>query len=172
MVLLGSRVSKTLSECPTVGHSLRLFDIREHNSNFTASGSTRAHGHGEARCLTVLEDRMRIATGGLDGTLSVVDLRTKGCVAEVPGHSDEVTCIALEQPRGRALLSWSRNGDLRVWGARTLLELDVLQGAHGPARHYWSESKIGGLIGSYGTQALALTDRSLISCGGDGVVQI
>ncbi len=85
---------------------------------------------------------------------------------------DEVTCLAVEWPRGRALVSGCRNGDIKVWDSRTLLQLDVLHGAHTPTRHYWSGSGIGGLVGSYGTQSVALTDRSLISCGGDGVVKI
>lgn len=157
---------------PAVGDSLRVFDTREPNSAFHASWSAKVHDHGESRCIALLEDRVRIATGGVNGTLSVVDLRTKGCIAELPAHPDEVTCLAVEWPRGRALVSGCRNGDIKVWDSRTLLQLDVLHGAHTPTRHYWSGSGIGGLVGSYGTQSLALTNRSLISCGGDGVVKI
>lgn len=157
---------------PATGDSLRVFDTREPNSSFHASWSARVHDHGESRCLALLEDRVRIATGGVNGTLSVVDLRTKGCIAELPAHPDEVSCLALEWPRGRALVSGCRNGDIKVWDSRTLRQLDVLHGAHTPTRHYWSGSGIGGLVGSYGTQSLALTNRSLISCGGDGVVKI
>ncbi len=62
---------------PAVGHSLRVFDTREPHSSFTASWSTKVHDHGESRCLALLEDRVRIVTGGVNGSLSVVDLRTK-----------------------------------------------------------------------------------------------
>lgn len=157
---------------PAVHNSLRVFDTREPNSSFHASWSAAVNHQSEARCLTLLEDRMRLVTGGLDGSLSVVDIRTKTSVAELPAHSDEVTCIALEMPRGRALVSGSANGEIKLWDSRTLLQLDVIQEAHTPTRHYWSGNGIGGLVGSYGTQGLALTDRSLISCGGDGVVKI
>lgn len=157
---------------PAVHNSLRVFDTREPNSSFHASWSAAVNHQSEARCLALLEDRMRLVTGGLDGSLSVVDIRTKTCVAELPAHSDEVTCIALEMPRGRALVSGSANGEIKLWDSRTLLQLDVIQEAHTPTRHYWSGNGIGGLVGSYGTQGLALTDRSLISCGGDGVVKI
>lgn len=157
---------------PSVGHSLRIFDTREPNYGFHATWSAAVNHQLEARCLILLEDRMRVVTGGLDGSISVVDIRTKTCVAELPAHSDEVTCLALEMPRGRALVSGSANGEIKLWDSRTLLQLDVIQAAHKPTRHYWSGNGIGGLVGSYGTQGLALTDRSLISCGGDGVVKI
>lgn len=157
---------------PAAGHSLRIFDTREPHYGFHASWSAAVNHQTEARCLTLLEDRMRVVTGGLDGSMSVVDIRTKKCVAELPAHSDEVTCLALEMPRGRALVSGSTNGEIKLWDSRTLLQLDVIAEAHTPTRHYWSGNGIGGLVGSYGTQGLALTDRSLISCGGDGVVKV
>lgn len=157
---------------PSVGHSLRIFDSREPHSSFHASWSAAVNHQSEARCLALLEDRMRLVTGGLDGSLSIVDIRTKTCIAELPAHADEVKCLALEMPRGRALVSGSTNGEIKLWDSRTLRQLDVIQEAHKPTRHYWSGNGIGGLVGSYGTQGLALTDRSLISCGGDGVVKI
>lgn len=157
---------------PCVGHSLRIFDTREPHFAFHASWSAAVNHQFEARCLTLLEDRMRVVTGGLDGSLSIVDIRTKACIAELPAHTDEVTCLALEMPRGRALVSGSADGEIKLWDSRTLLQLDVIQDAHKPTRHYWSGNGIGGLVGSYGTQGLALTDRSLISCGGDGIVKI
>lgn len=157
---------------PRVGHSLRIFDTREPYSSFQASWSCAVNHQSEARCLALLEDRMRVVTGGLDGSLSIVDIRTNACIAELPAHEDEVTCLALETPRGRALVSGCSNGEIKLWDSRTLLQLDVVQEAHVPTRHYWSGNGISGLVGSYGTQGLALTDRSLISCGGDGVVKI
>jgi WD40 repeat protein len=170
------------SSPPAAGNSLRVFDTREPDSAFEPSWSTRVHSGGEARCLALLEDRIRIVTGGFDGTLSVVDLRMsrsttwggamQAQVAELAAHSDMVTCLAMESPRERALVSGCRNGDIMIWDSRTLLQLDVIAGAHTPRRHFWSGDGIGGLVGSYGTQAVALTDRSLISCGGDGIVKI
>lgn len=157
---------------PAVHNSLRVFDTREPNSSFHASWSATVNHQSEAKCLALLEDRMRLVTGGLDGSLSVVDIRTRTCVAELPAHLDEVTSVALEMPRGRALVSGSANGEIKLWDSRTLLLLDVIPDAHMPTRHYWSGNGFGGFVGSYGTQGLALTDRSLISCGGDGVVKI
>jgi WD40 repeat protein len=209
------------SSPPCAGHSLRVFDTREAHATYEPSWSARVHSGGEARCLALLEDRIRVVTGGLDGTLCVVDLRmsrklssssssstssSSSCaaspysaasssalgthaagtggsgsagtvgvqapVAELVAHSDMITCLALESPRERALVSGCRNGDIKVWDARTLLQLDYLPCAHAATRHFWSGDGIGGLVGSYGTQAVALTDRSLVSCGGDGVVKI
>jgi WD40 repeat protein len=164
---------------PAMGHSLRIFDTREPHSSMSPSWSARVHNGGEARCVALLEDRVRVVTGGLDGWLSVVDLRMsksataggggmQARVAELPAHDDEVTCLGTELPRGRALVSGCRNGDIKIWDSRTLLQLDSIPGAHPPTRHYWSGSGIGGLVGSYGVQSVVLTDRSLISCGGDG----
>lgn len=169
---------------PAVGHSLRVFDIRDPTSAYSANWSARVNGGGDATCVALLDDRVRLATGGENGSLCTVDLRMsrgsafgggiKHHVSEIPAHGDrdEITCLATESPRGRALVSGSRNGDIRVWDSRTLLQLDHIIGAHPPRRHYWSGSGIAGLVGSYGTQAVALTDRSLISCGGDGIVKI
>lgn len=61
---------------------------------------------------------MRLVTGGCDGSLSVVDARTRTCVAELPAHDDEVICLRIETPRGRALASGCRNGDIKLWDAR------------------------------------------------------
>jgi WD40 repeat protein len=170
------------SSPPAAGHSLRVFDTREPDSTYEPSWSARVHNGGEARCIALLEDRIRIVTGGIDGSLSVIDLRMsrnaslggamQAQVAELAAHDDMVTCLAMESPRERALVSGCRNGDIMIWDSRTLLQLDFIAAAHNPTRHFWSGDGIGGLVGSYGTQAVALTDRSLISCGGDGVVKI
>ena len=47
-----------------------------------------------------------------------------------------------------------------------------LRGTHVLIQHYCSGSGIGGLVGSYGTTPLALTNRSLISCGCDAVSKV
>lgn len=167
---------------PAVGHGLRVYDTREANAMYHTSWSARVHNGGEARCLGLLEDRVRVVTGGVDGTLSVVDLRmsrssaagggVQARVAELPAHDDEVTCLTLESPRGRALISGCRNGDIKMWDSRTLLQLDHLPAAHAQTRHYWSGNGFGGMVGSYGATAAVLTDRSLISCGGDGMLKV
>lgn len=158
---------------PNVGHSLRVFDTREPHVEFRAAMSMRVHDGGEATCLALLDDRVRVVTGGEDGSLCIVDLRNRPCVvSRLPAHNDEVICLSLEAPRGRALASGCRDGDIKLWDARTLRELDHILMAHEPTRHYWSGSGIGGLVGMHGVQSVALTDRSLISCGGDGVVKI
>jgi len=157
----------------SIGHSLRIYDTREvSGSQSRSSWSCRVNKGDEARCLTLLEDRVRVVTGGCNGTLSVVDLRAQSTVAELPAHDDEVTCLSLEVPRGRAMVSGCRNGDIKLWDSRTLLELDHIKGAHPPTRHFLSGSGFGGLIGSHGVTGLYLSDRSLISCGGNGVVNI
>lgn len=185
VVFLDERSSVAAVGDPTaptaVGHGLRIFDTREPNASIQPSWSARIHNGGEARCLALMEDRVRVVTGGIDGSLSVVDMRMsksataggmQAHVAELPAHDDEVTCLALESPRGRALVSCCRNGDIKLWDSRTLLQLDRIPAAHPPTRHYWSGDGIGGMVGSYGTTAASLTDRSLISCGGDGILKV
>ncbi|GAB0498695.1 hypothetical protein MMPV_010042 [Pyropia vietnamensis] len=127
---------------------------------------------GEARAVALLADGLRLVTGGVDGRLGVVDVRTRTAVATLPAHGDEVVALAAEAPRGRALVSGCRDGGVAVWDARTLLRLDELRGAHPPTRHYWSGSGLGGLVGSHGVTGVALTDRSLVTCGGDGTVKV
>mmetsp|Transcript_11955 Transcript_11955/g.49906 ORF Transcript_11955/g.49906 Transcript_11955/m.49906 type:complete len:1302 (+) Transcript_11955:3294-7199(+) len=156
----------------SVGHSLRVFDIREASSSMRATWTARVHTSGEARSLALLEDRMRIVTGGCDGSLSVVDSRTRACVAELPAHDDEVICLRLESPRGRALASGCRNGDIKIWDARTLRVLDLIPKAHSPTRQWLTGTGFGGLVGTHGVRDLYLTDRSLTTCGGDGLVKV
>ncbi|GAB0492323.1 hypothetical protein MMPV_003585 [Pyropia vietnamensis] len=140
-----------------VGHSLRVYDVRAHTRR--AVWSARVHGEaGEARAVALLADGLRLVTGGVDGRLGVVDVRTRTAVATLPAHGDEVVALAAEAPRGRALVSGCRDGGVAVWDARTLLRLDELRGAHPPTRHYWSGSGLGGLVGSHGVTGVALTD--------------
>lgn len=154
-----------------VGHSLRVYDVRLHTRR--AVWSARVHGEaGEARAVALLADGLRLVTGGVDGRLGVVDVRTRTAVATLPAHGDEVVALAAEAPRGRALVSACRDGGVAVWDARTLLRLDELRGAHPPTRHYWSGAGLGGLVGSHGVTGVALTDRSLVTCGGDGAVKV
>jgi hypothetical protein len=52
---------------------------REPDSIYDSRWSTRGQNGGEARCIALLEDRIRIETGGMDGSLSLVDLRITEC---------------------------------------------------------------------------------------------
>jgi len=156
-----------------VGHSLRVFDMREPSHAERATWTCRVHGGIEARCLSMLEDRVRIVTGGVDGTLSIVDTRAQGCIAEqLPAHAEEIVSMCLESPRGRALATGCHGGVIKLWDSRTLLNLDTIADSHAPTRHFWAGSGFGGIVGTHGVKSLHLTDRALISCGGDGAVKI
>jgi hypothetical protein len=93
-------------------------------------------------------------------------------VAELAAHDDMVTCLAMKSPRERALVSGCRNSAVMIWYSRMLSQLHFKAAAHNPTRHVWIGDGIGGSVGSYGTQAIAITDNCLISCDVDGVVRI
>ena len=109
---------------PVQGDSLRVFDTREANSALRTFWSARVLDRGESLCIALLEDRVRIASGGVNFSLSVIDLRANRSVAEFPALLDEVTCLTVECPGGRATVSGSRNGDLKIWDSRKLSQLD------------------------------------------------
>mmetsp|Transcript_6564 Transcript_6564/g.13234 ORF Transcript_6564/g.13234 Transcript_6564/m.13234 type:complete len:2240 (-) Transcript_6564:254-6973(-) len=156
-----------------IGHSLRIFDLRERTATQRATWTSRVHAGAEARCLAMMEDRVRIATGGTDGTMSIVDIRARACIAEqLPAHDDEISCMSVESTRGRALVTGCSSGTVKLWDARTLLPLDTIHGAHAPTRHFWTGAGLGGIVGTHGVKSLCLTDRTLISAGGDGLVKI
>ena len=92
------------------------------------------HDHGESQCITLFEHRVRIVCGGVNGSLSMVDPRANRSIAELPTHPDEVTCLTVDWPTGRALASGSQNGDAEVWDSRILLQLDGLLGTQSPTR--------------------------------------
>jgi hypothetical protein len=86
-------------------------------------------------------------------------------LAELAAHDDMMTCLAMEsQPetnaRERAFVSGCRNSDIIIWDSRTLLHLDSVAAAHNPTRHFWSGDGIGDLVGSHGTEAGALRQKS------------
>jgi hypothetical protein len=53
-----------------------------------------------------------------------------------------------------------------------LSQLHFKAAAHNPTRYVWIGDGIGGSVGSYGTQAIAITDNCYISCDVDGIVRI
>ena len=59
-------------------------------------------------------------SGGVNGSLSVVDLRTNRSIAELPADGDEVACLTVDSPRGRAIASGSRNGNAKIRESRIL----------------------------------------------------
>jgi hypothetical protein len=62
---------------------------------------------------------------------------------ELDAHHDMMTCLAMDSPHERALVSGCRNGDKLIWDSRLLLLLDVRAAALNPGvpflerRWYW-----------------------------------
>jgi len=58
----------------------------------------------------------RFATGGADKTACVFDKRSQAKVAELKGHTKEVTCVAFAM-RGEAVVTGSADKTVRLWAA-------------------------------------------------------
>ena len=137
--------------------------------------SVAASGSGaESLCGLLLRDRTRLLSGADDGTLTVCDLRMGLCSAQFVAHPTRhpIRCMAAEMPRARAIVTGSEAGDVRLWDARTLRLLDVVADAHRPSRRFRSAHRGGALFSVHGTECAILTDYSLLTCGGDGRVQV
>ncbi len=77
--------------------------------------------HGHARrlgCVAFAPDGTRLATGSVDRTARVWDVRTGAEVCVLRGHGDDVVTVAFS-PDGRRLATASRDRTVRVWDAST-----------------------------------------------------
>lgn len=69
--------------------------------------------------MLILEDRTKIVTGGLDGSISLVDIRMRHCVAELASvHRGEIQTLCVETNKARAIFSGSSRGDGKLWDSR------------------------------------------------------
>lgn len=174
--------------------TVRVFDLRLDESRCRPVMAFRAHEAGsgdtserpssacEALCGLVLSDRTRLLSASSEGHLAICDMRTARCAAQFKAHPDggAIRCLAMEEPRARALVTGTDSGHVRLWDARTLRLLEDLGRVHRPTRHFRARARasqhasslrLGGgttLFGLYGVECALLTDYSLLTGGGDG----
>eukprot|EP00871_Galdieria_phlegrea_P005252 jgi/Galph1/5728/GphlegSOOS_G4393.1 len=109
------------------GNSLLVYDIRSPHYDVRPDWSCKVNHGKESRCLVLLEDRWRIVTGGIDGSISMVDIRMHHSIADLAQvHSGEIQTISLESTRGRALFTGCSNGEGHLWDTRTMKCLDSI----------------------------------------------
>jgi len=144
--------------------------------------SVRGSSSCESLCGLVLGDGTRLLSASSEGHLAVCDMRTSRCAAQFRAHSDgsAIRTLVMEEPRGRALITGTDSGQVRLWDARSLRLLEELGTVHRPTRHFRARARAsqhasslrlsGGtaLFGLYGVECALLTDYSLITGGGDG----
>jgi WD40 repeat protein len=74
-------------------------------------------------------DGSLIASGSMDGTLTVWEAISGARRSDLAGHQREVTCVVFS-PDGGRLTSGSQHGDVRVWDALTGVEVRTLLTRH------------------------------------------
>ncbi|GJQ15801.1 hypothetical protein GpartN1_g7592.t1 [Galdieria partita] len=110
------------------GSSLRIYDIRSPHYDVRPEWTCKVNHGKESRCLLILEDRTKLVTGGLDGSISIVDVRMRHCVAELASvHRGEIQTLGIETNRGRAIFSGCSYGEGKLWDSRTMKCLDTIQ---------------------------------------------
>jgi WD40 repeat protein len=88
----------------------------------------RLHAHpGGALCVATTPDGLRVATGGVDGTIALWELETGKLLHRLSGHTSEVLCLAFG-PDGRHLLSGGSDRTARFWDTQTGKQVRELSG--------------------------------------------
>jgi WD40 repeat protein/tRNA A-37 threonylcarbamoyl transferase component Bud32 len=108
---------RILATCGRDG-TARLHDVRsgKHLRSLTAlaAGVTRAHSG--LTDLTFSPDGSSLITAGVQGSLKSWEVRTGREERSLPGHSEDVLCVAVS-PDGTRLASGSTAGEIKVWDA-------------------------------------------------------
>ncbi|WP_321532730.1 TIR domain-containing protein [uncultured Desulfuromonas sp.] len=94
-----------------------------------------------------------LASGGLDGTIRLWDLRSGECLQLFEGHEGEVSSVAFGE--NGQLVSSGFDGTIRLWNVSKGTSSNVLKGHDG------------------GVNSVAFGgDGSLVSCGDDGTIRL
>ncbi|GJD06011.1 DmX-like protein 2 [Galdieria sulphuraria] len=110
------------------GSSLRIYDIRSPHYDIRPEWTCKVNHGKESRCILILEDRTKVVTGGMDGSISIVDIRMRHCVAELASvHRGEIQTLGIETNRGRAIFSGCSCGEGKLWDSRTMKCLDTIR---------------------------------------------
>lgn len=76
-------------------------------------------GHvGQILALKFSSNCYQIASGSDDNTIKIWDLRKKGCVYNLPAHTQAISDIYWEQSDSKFLLSCSFDGTFKLWNNR------------------------------------------------------
>ncbi|HZM78683.1 MAG TPA: WD40 repeat domain-containing protein, partial [Candidatus Limnocylindrales bacterium] len=118
-------------------------------------GALVGHG-GRVVDLAVSPDRQTLATGSMDKTVRLWDLRARQSTATLSGHTDRVWSVAFDRT-GELVASASWDGTVRIWQAANGTERgQPLRGHDGPVL----------------TVAFSPTEDLLASAGRDGTVRL
>lgn len=88
---------------------------------------------GEIRTVSLSPDGSRIVTTSRDGPARIWNVRTKNLIAELSGHSQEVTA-AVFSPDGKRIATASADRTARIWDAATRKLIVSLEGHAGSVR--------------------------------------
>jgi len=97
---------------------VRLWDIRadvREPASVLAGGASAAGG----AIYAMVEDEGLLITGGHDHMVKVWDCRMGRCLFDLPGHSEPVRCLAVDEHDG-TLISGSTDGTVRLWQLDTV----------------------------------------------------
>ena len=97
---------------------VRLWDMRadvREPASVLAGGASAAGG----AIYAMVEDEGLLITGGHDHMVKVWDCRMGRCLFDLPGHSEPVRCLAVDEHDG-TLISGSTDGTVRLWQLDTV----------------------------------------------------
>ena len=133
----------------------RNHDLRTRN---TDDGEFRASFEGHTNSVHDLAFKPRsyvLASGSIDGTIRIWNMRSERHVRTLRGHRSEIFSVAWS-PNGRTLASASRDGTVRLWNPDNGANLSTL---HGHGQTVWSV-------------AFSPDGRTLASGGQDGTIHL
>jgi WD40 repeat protein len=126
LIKVGASIATAIALTIGIYYFQKTHSLREQPYNVVLDNTLPGHASG-VTSLAISPDGQILASGSLERTIKIRNLRTKELVHTLTGHTSGVISIAIS-PDGQTLVSGSNDQTIKVWNLRTGQLLRTLSG--------------------------------------------
>lgn len=130
LIIIAAGITTALTLSAGIHQFQKPKSLWEQAENISLANTLPGHANG-VQSIALGADGQTLASGGMENTIKIRNLRTKELIHTLTGHSGNVYSIAIS-PDGNTLVSGSADKTIKVWNLQTGEVLRTIEGHSAP----------------------------------------